>query len=62
MTKLEIQTERRVIYETRLGILCGSAPPTSEQIEIATAEADAWETAWRALCESDSMPSGKLLL
>ena len=39
-TKDELAAEWRVIYETRLGILCGSATPTPEQEALARAEAD----------------------
>jgi hypothetical protein len=38
-----MNTEREVIIQTRLGILCGNGTPTPEQIAIAEAEADAWE-------------------
>jgi len=39
-TKDELAAEWRVIYETRLGILCGTATPTPEQEALARAESD----------------------
>lgn len=39
-TEIDLECERRLVYETRLGILCGSAEPTPAQISIATQEAD----------------------
>ena len=49
MTESEIQTERRHIIETRLGIL-GLLPtdkPTPAQAKIANDEADEWEDDYR---------------
>jgi len=43
LTPAQIREERRVIVETRLGIICGSNEPTAAQLKIATDEADAWE-------------------
>ena len=42
MTEQELEAEWRVIYETRLGILCEERQPTEEQLNIATEEADEW--------------------
>ena len=47
LTETEIQTEKRYRYEERLGILCGSNPPTSEQLRIASTEAAEWERDYR---------------
>jgi len=41
MTDTELQAEWRVIFETRLGILCEDRAPTPEQEHIARTEADA---------------------
>lgn len=42
MTPTELLTEHEYRFQERLGILCGSATPTPEQIAIARSEADAW--------------------
>lgn len=39
-TKSQLEEEWRVIYETRIGILCGGAAPTAEQQKLAKDEAD----------------------
>lgn len=44
MTTPELEKEKYYRYEERLGILCGTAEPTSEQMEIARKEADATVT------------------
>lgn len=36
----ELQYEWSVVYETRLGLLCGSDTPTPEQEAMAKAESD----------------------
>jgi hypothetical protein len=41
-TKSELEAEHRYRVQERLGILCGSAEPTPEQLAIATMEADEW--------------------
>lgn len=41
MTTTELLLEYSVIYETRLGSLCGAGKPTPEQERIAHEEADA---------------------
>jgi len=38
----EIKTEREYLIQERLGIPCGAATPTREQMAIAVKEADAW--------------------
>lgn len=43
LTEQEIKREQAVIYETRLGSLCGAAKPTPEQDRIARSEADQWK-------------------
>ena len=45
--------EWRVIKETRLGILCGTAEPTEEQDDIATKEADEWLLWYKAQEKAD---------
>lgn len=40
-TKDELLDEWKLTYETRLGILCGTNPPTPEQDKIARDEANA---------------------
>lgn len=39
-TKSQLEEEWRVIYETRLGVLCADQPPTAEQQKLAKNEAD----------------------
>lgn len=46
-TEPEMEAELAYRITERLGMLCGTATPTPEQLEIAQAEADTWETDWR---------------
>ena len=46
MTEQEIQAEWLNRRETRLGVLCGSGDPTTDQLEIAAKEADEWRKGW----------------
>jgi len=38
MTAAQVQAELQYIYHERIGIMCGEARPTREQIKIATDE------------------------
>ncbi len=38
----DLATERTYLIQERLGLLCGSATPTAQQMAIAVKEADAW--------------------
>jgi hypothetical protein len=42
MTDEELKIEMDYRIQERLGILCGAAEPTPEQLKLATAEADQW--------------------
>lgn len=42
MTLKELQIEWQVCFDTRIGILCGTADPTEKQKQLAAIEADAW--------------------
>ena len=42
LTPDEIRREWLVVKETRLGVFCGTAGPTPEQLSIAATEADDW--------------------
>lgn len=41
MTESELTNEHEYLVTERLGIMCGEASPTPEQLEIALEEADA---------------------
>lgn len=43
MTAAEMEAEKQYRYDERLGILCGSEPPTTEQKQLANAEVAMFE-------------------
>lgn len=49
LTPAEIRIEREYRTQERLGLLCGSATPTPEQMAIAVREADEWEARFLGL-------------
>ena len=47
MTPDEIAVEKEYRAQERLGILCGTKPPTDEQKHLAKLEANKWEVEFR---------------
>lgn len=42
MSLMELEIEWEICFDTRIGMLCGTAEPTEKQKQIAAIEADSW--------------------